>query len=59
MKDQYLTRCIVDVTKRKIYLHSNEGEEKEVECETVEEFMNALDFVRSTVDESILTYSSI
>lgn len=59
MKDEYLTRCVVDIIKRKVHIYSNEGSEKEVSCETVEEFMNVLEFVRSTVDESILSYSSI
>lgn len=57
MNDEYLSRCVVDILKRKIYIYSNEGAERELSCETVEEFMNMLDFVRSTVkDKSILSY---
>jgi hypothetical protein len=41
-----------------VYLYSNEGSEKEVSCETVEEFMSVLDFVRNTLDESTLSYAS-
>ena len=59
MQNEFLTRCVVDIVKRKIHIYSNEGTEREVSCETVEEFMNALEFVRSTVDENILSYSSI
>ena len=40
MKDEYLSRCVVDPIKRTVYLYSNEGSEKQVTCETVEEFMN-------------------
>ena len=58
MKDEYLTRCVVDPAKRTVYLYSNEGSEKEVVCETVDEFMNVLDFVRSTVSEETLSYAS-
>jgi hypothetical protein len=58
MQDEYLTRCVVDPVKRTVYLYSNEGSEKEVVCETVDEFMNVLDFVRSTVDEETLSYAS-
>jgi hypothetical protein len=58
MKDEYLTRCVVDPVKRTVYLYSNEGSEKEVSCETVEEFMSVLDFVRNTLDESTLSYAS-
>jgi len=59
MQDEYLTRCVVDPVKRTVYLYSNEGSEKEVVCETVEEFMNVLEFVRATdLDEETLSYSS-
>jgi len=58
MQDEYLTRCVVDPIKRTVYLYSNEGSTKEVVCETVDEFMNVLEFVRSTVDEETLSYAS-
>lgn len=58
MQDEYLTRCVVDPIKRTVYLYSNEGDTKEVKCDTVEEFMNVLDFVRATVDEETLSYAS-
>ena len=58
MQNEYLTRCVVDPVKRTIYLYSSEGDEKQVTCETVEEFMSALDFVRSTVDDETLSYST-
>jgi hypothetical protein len=58
MQDEYLTRCVVDPVKRTVYLYSNEGSEKEVSCDTVEEFMNVLDFVRATVDEETLSYAN-
>ena len=59
MQDEYLTRCVVDPIKRTVYLYSNEGTEKEVVCETVDEFMNVLDFVRATVDEDTLSYAKL
>jgi hypothetical protein len=58
MQDEYLTRCVVDPVKRTVYLYSNEGAEKQVSCDTVEEFMNVLEFVRATVDESTLSYAN-
>ena len=58
MQDEYLTRCVVDPLKRTVYLYSSEGSEKEVSCETVEQFMSVLDFVRKTLDEETLTYTS-
>ena len=58
MQDEYLTRCVVDPIKRTVYLYSSEGSEKEVVCETVEEFMNVLDFVRAAVDAETLSYAN-
>ena len=58
MQDEYLTRCVVDTIKRTVYLYSNEGSEKKVVCDTVDEFMNVLEFVRATVDDRTLTYAS-
>jgi hypothetical protein len=58
MQDEYLSRCVVDPIKRTVYLYSNEGSEKQVTCDTVDEFMNVLKFVRATVDEETLSYAS-
>ena len=58
MQDEYLSRCVVDPIKRTVYLYSSEGSEREVVCETVDEFMNVLEFVRSTLDEETLSYAN-
>ena len=58
MQDEYLSRCVVDPIKRTVYLYSSEGAEKQVTCDTVEEFMNVLEFVRATVDEETLSYAN-
>ena len=58
MQDEYLSRCVVDPIKRTVYLYSSDGNEKQVSCETVQEFMNVLDFVRATLDENTLSYAN-
>jgi hypothetical protein len=58
MEEEYLSKCVVDPTKRTVYLYSSEGTEKQVACDTVEEFMNVLEFVRGTVDEDTLSYAN-
>ena len=58
MQDEFLARCVVDPLKRTVYLYSSDGNEKQVSCETVQEFMNVLDFVRATVDEDTLSYAN-
>ena len=56
MNDAYLTRCVVDPLKRKIYLYSSEGDEKTVDCETMDQFMSVLRFVRETASDEGLSY---
>ena len=58
ISNDYLTRCVVDTTKRKFYLYSSEGNELTVDCETVDEFMNVLEFARAKLNENELFYSS-
>jgi len=58
MKDEFLSRCVVDPVKRTVYLYSTEGSKKEVKCDTVDEFMNVLNYVRDTVGEDVLSYAS-
>ena len=55
--EEFLTRCVVDTLSRKFYLYSNQGNERTVDCESVEEFMNVLEVVRTQLDESTLVYS--
>ena len=58
MQDEFLTRCVVDPLRRTVYLYSNEGDEKQVFCETVEQFMNVLELIRATVSEDTLSYTN-
>ena len=58
MDDEYLTKCVVDPVKRTFYLYSNEGQEKSVTCDSVEEFMGVLKVVRATCPEERLSYTN-
>ena len=57
MQDEYLTRCVVDPVKRKFFLYSSEGEERVVDCDNVDEFMNVLELCRGLLDEDTLAYA--
>ena len=57
MEDEYLTKCVVDPSKRTVYLYSSEGDTKQVDCNNVEEFMNVLELVRATCPEERLVYA--
>jgi hypothetical protein len=39
-------------------MFSNEGTERKVECDTVDEFMEVLEMVRALVDDEIVRYIS-
>ena len=58
MDNDYLTSCVVDPSKRTVRIYSSEGEEREIKCDTTEEFMNVLSFVRATLDEDTLSYAN-
>lgn len=58
MTDEYLTKCVVDPLAKKFYLYSSEGSEKEVFCETIDQFMNVLEVVKTQVSKDCLAYSN-
>ena len=58
MQDEYLTRCVVDPLKKTVYLYSSKGSEKQVSCETVDQFMSVLQYVRDNLSEDTLTYAN-
>ena len=58
MQDEYLTRCVVDPVSRKFFLYSNEGDERVVDCETVDQFMAVLELVRDKCEEDVLAYKN-
>ena len=57
MNDDLLSKCVIDTSKRTVYLYSDGGDKKTVTCDTVDEFMNVLNFVRDMVEEERVFYS--
>ena len=57
MQDDWLSKCVIDPSKRKVYLYSESGEKRTVDCDTVDEFMNVLSFVKSTTSEDMISYA--
>ena len=58
MDEEYLKKCVVDPLKKTFYLYSNEGQSKEVVCDSTEQFMNVLNLVRDTCPEGRLSYAN-
>ena len=55
-EDEYVTRCIVDPMRRSVRLLSSKVDERSVDCENLEEFMNILELVRAVVPDDVLVY---
>lgn len=56
MEDEYLTRVVVNPLSKSFLLISNMGEEKIVDCDSINQFMNVLEVVRNLVDEEDVAY---
>mgnify|MGYP001167766286 FL=1 len=54
--DEYLTSILVDINSRYYVLFSSNGDEKKVECDTVEDFMQVLELIRTVCDEDMVFY---
>ena len=52
--EEYVTRCVVDPCNRTVNLYSNLGSHKKIECDTVDEFMNVLSYIRDVDEDGIL-----
>ena len=57
MQDEYLTKCVVDPVSRRFVLYSNEGDKRDVDCDTIDQFMAVLELCRDTLDEDTLAYA--
>ena len=47
---------MVDTQRRTVHIYSNEGDKKTVECDTPEEFMSVLNYVREHTPVDIVSY---
>ena len=59
MQEDYLTRCVVDPVKRSFYIYSEQGDDRVIECETVDQFLSVLEVCRNLLDEDTLIYSPL
>lgn len=50
---------VIDVCTRTFLLFSDQGSEKRVECDTVEEFMNVLEVITSNLDPEQIKYANL
>jgi len=57
-EEEYLGRVVIDPSTRSFYLYSDLGDERVVNCETVDEFMSVLELVREITPEDVLAYAN-
>lgn len=50
---------VIDLCTRTFILLSDQGNERAVECDTVEEFMNVLEVVTSTLNPDQIEYADL
>lgn len=56
-EEDFLSRVVVDTSSRRFFLYSENGDEKVIDCETIDQFMSVLEFCRELLDEDTLAYA--
>ena len=54
--DSKLARCVVDPSQKSFRLYSDLGEERVVECDTIDEFLSVLEVCRTNLGDDTLAY---
>lgn len=57
-QDEFLARFVIDPMRKTFYMYSDQGDEKVVECDSIDEFMNVLEFVNDVVPDEMIAYSN-
>ena len=59
MTEEFVQGIVIDICSRSLLLLSNEGDEKVVECDTVDQFMNVLEMVTANLTEDQIEYADL
>ena len=57
--ETFVQGIVIDVCTRSFLLLSDQGDEKIVECSTVDEFMNVLEVVTANLNEDQIEYADL
>jgi len=57
--EQFVEGIVIDICSRSFLLLSDQGEQKMVQCDTTNEFMNVLEVVTSNLDENQIEYADL
>ena len=59
MNETYVAGVVIDVCTRSFLLLSDDGDEKMVECETAEQFMNVLEVCTDNLNDDQIEYADL
>jgi|TARA_B100000085_G_scaffold72413_1_gene64883 hypothetical protein len=59
MNDTYVQSVVIDVCSRSFLLLSDKGDEKVIECETAEQFMNVLEVCTAKLNDDQIEYTDL
>lgn len=57
--EEFVQGIVIDVCTRSFLLLSDQGDQKFVECDTVDEFMNVLDVVTANLNGDQIEYAEL
>ena len=57
--ETFVQGIVIDVCTRSFLLLSDQGDEKMVECDTVDEFMNVLEVITANLEEDQIEYADL
>lgn len=56
-QDEFLSRVVIDPMRKSFYMYSDQGDEKVIECDNIDEFMNVLEYVNAVAPDEMIAYS--
>jgi hypothetical protein len=59
MNETYVSGVVIDVCTRSFLILSDKGEEKKVDCDTAEQFMNLLEVCTSHLNDDQIQYADL
>ena len=57
--EEFVQGIVIDVCTRSFLLLSDQGDQKFVECDTVDQFMNILEVVTANLNEDQIEYAEL
>ena len=56
---EYVQGIVIDICTRSFLLLSDQGDERFIECDTVEQFMNVLEVVTANLEDDQIQYADL